>query len=309
MSLVVASCDNPEASNGPNTEALSQSSADRRVEESTVDSPTPDSNIDVNVSDAQLNEVFRSPTPIELVLGYDPLTGSSPQRKIEDLIVTCMAGQGFEYIAFYGSPEGILQVRKDTLEVPFQGGGYGVVSALAGTARNTGTDAISVDPNDAIVNRLGQAERDAYLVALRGTDSSPNGCAQTATKEAQGGSGDLEQLFDAVILPEVDGLARSDLAYLEAADRWSTCMALQGVEFETRKTLLDDLKSQVAPLFEAVAQGTVDQAEIDSLYLYEIRVGDADLKCDSESGYSAAWARAIIAAEEQFLDRNPGLFE
>lgn len=200
---------------------------------------------------------------------YDEAAAREQEAQVQELIATCMAEQGWEYIPAQQPASTVTYTDEDELERR-QREGYGI----AYWALNTGTEPVIdpgnewVDPNTAIVEAMSESERDAYYVSLYGdgTDGGPviyasestdakvidpgggngggsmygGGCMGTAS-EAVYGQGPVysEDYYTALnrFYEELNTRVMADPTIKALDGQWSTCMAEAGYDFAGPNTI------------------------------------------------------------------------
>lgn len=211
--------------------------------------------------------------------GYDDvaLFGGLDTRAVvleqEELIATCMATEGFDYVPFV--PENIESYPDPGTLASLPDAGY-VADHGFGLADRVRAQwvASDSDPNKAIVEALSQAERNAYFDALMGTSN---------TGEARGGCSDdsiSAEYLDAVrrvseLRHEAVLRMEADPEYTDAMDLWSECMAKDGYQFSDRRRAVLDY---FGPRVDEVVLSR-DHDALDRLADEEAEVAKADLAC------------------------------
>jgi len=204
--------------------------------------------------------------------GDDPAAAQARYQeqevRIQELIRSCMAEQGFEYIpATMPTPD--FEVSFDQEEYAREQGfgittWYGNEDAFFG-----GEEPDWVDPNQEIVDAMSESERDAYYEALHGppdfgtpeideesgetfyvSEGFGGGCWGAAAEEVYGAEGgqDIWEEFQ----PELEAMyerMQSDPRIVAANVEWSMCMADRGFDYESMDdmymTIFDDFQKRL----------------------------------------------------------------
>ena len=194
------------------------------------------------------------PSPLEEFMGWDPrrrieMSEEDVQknREVEERIVECMRGEGFEYIAQDPSvdPTGLSDINALPPDEFAEQYGYGITTIDREAAIDQAREA---DPNNAVFDGLSDAARRQYFVAMNGAATAAEkfgepppsdaeaearpGCRPQAEEAVFGGQekpplpADLEE-----VRREIDALddqVRSDPRVDAAVTAWGDCMAGAG---------------------------------------------------------------------------------
>ena len=202
------------------------------------------------------------------------------ERVAQDKIAACMAEQGFEYVPFVRNEDQFGFSMPDTQEEFVAQYGFGIATMIL---ENQPPDEEAIeaemakDPNNAIMDAMAAAERDAYYAALYGeqpedgfeepTEDSPgvtvgafepSGCQNAAYEEAfnQGAEVAFYEQFGPMI-QAIDDRVKSDPRIVELEVKWSSCMAERGYDFADRN------EAQVFLLRRLEEVGAITDLEID----------------------------------------------
>jgi len=236
---------------------------------------------------------------LEDQLGFSQSGIIERQSRVEASIQRCMKDQGFDYIpvdpfAQRAALTGKARMSDEEFTKQF---GYGI-STLFGR----GTE--QSDPNERIRKSLSTADRAAYDRALYGdnpgltfadaadTDSTDQlgGCQRQATDEVFGGTAVLASLQKK--LDALDDRVAEDQRMVKAVENWSTCMADEGFRYSDPEDIDSDLLKRFQAIVGADAKAgatvapdpsvTIDQAALTQLQQEEVKIGNADLKCEKK---------------------------
>lgn len=255
----------------------------------------------------------------------------------EEILVSCMAEQGFDYVAlpysgYLSSP--LFDALVDADEFARQ---YGLgISTLyeANELASAVVAATWVDPNDERIGAMSQAERAAYYSALYGPPaegrSSEDGSYAPADLTA-GCSGEAAAVYGGVhaldlsddarnALLNIEQFVRADPAVRAAEANWSTCMRADGYDVATTNDLIVVVESWLSPLLATSATKkvtttddtgssiTVEVPDLDTAALAtaqqrEIEIALANRGCDDASGLSDATTTARSDAQAQAISQ------
>ena len=251
-------------------------------------------------------------TPFESAFGYDPMTGQLGSRQYETLISECMAAAGFDYFPFEANDVQLGTARSQALQQPDPETWYLITlpfRRLEGF-EPTSASAQRVDPNEALVNGLADAERAAYFQAFVGSPDGvpPNdggGCVDDAALTLWGDrSGESPLVTSAT--EEVIAAALASISFQHVRQRWSQCMAAAGVDARDRKSLIDDIRRSYGAVYDSVATSNEVGPTALAIIERERVAASRDVDCDRETGYTVAWFAEVSAEQDLFLEQNPG---
>ena len=257
-------------------------------------------------------------------------------RKTEELVAQCMTKQGFEYVP--NTQNGSITINSDTDDMwrPddrdwVEKWGYGAVNNPWREQEETpGPEATEPppDPNQAYIDSLSEAEREAFYEALWGKqevdpDADPDapqewswengGCYGWAQHEVQGDN-PWEQEENK---PIIDALQKfwenltklPEQAKLDA--EWAACMTEANYPgFKTQNDAQQSIFDLTNKYWENMPQdgeetppdfGTPKDPEFAKIAEQEIPLALADLGCREKTNYRQQQLRIQFAAEEQFI--------
>ena len=284
------------------------------------------------------------PETLEEALGLGEQDVRARAAEVQEAIRRCMQDQGFDYVPMDSSQLNIRVVGRDGIDDPGERAtrGYGIATGdgpLGGAVTERGGGGTG-DPNQAIRQALGEADREAYDRALFGRAHQAVGEGEgrsgfvlspgAAVAEAGEPAGPADQGCFGAAQAEVGGNAveRIGPALRELQERvdadprlvavnaeWSRCMTDAGYSFDTPDEIVPYLFRR---LQEATGGGrpgapvirTPDvevTPELAALQREELALAAADDACAAETG-RAELAEAVRAeVERQFLEDNPDL--
>src|SRR5688572_1338920 len=197
----------------------------------------------------------RPPADVEDQLGFDQAGIIARQSRVETAIRDCMKNQGFEYVPVdpFAQRAAVLGSSRLTDEEFLRQFGYGI-STLWGKGR------ADADPNARIRLALGSADRKAYDRALWGENPGATfteavdsgnfnrlgGCTREATERVFGGARLLTQLQTR--LDQLEERILQDQRMVRAIERWSSCMAESGFDYDEPEAIDSDLFTRMERL-------------------------------------------------------------
>lgn len=209
--------------------------------------------------------------------------GLQMERDAQEKIAACMAEQGFEYVPYVqGQSQSGFSGPESQEEFVAQYG-FGIATMLLDNRRMGEMDEAAIeaemakDPNNAIVEAMTDAERDAYYAALYGEQPDigfedlaeespgvtvaslePTGCQNSAYEEVfnQGAEQEFYEQFGP-LMEDLYGGLDSDPRIVELESKWSSCMAEKGYDFA------DHNDAEVFLLRRLEEVGAITDLEID----------------------------------------------
>lgn len=246
------------------------------------------------------------------------------ERRQQELIARCMTGQGFDYVPDTGEHTTWVAAGQDANWQPddrawVEKYGYGLTTnpyqLPADPARPDPSG--SANANDAYLDSLTEAERQAYQKALWGTlndgadyDWTKAGCFGAAQHQVQG-ENQWELKENQPIVEEIQKFWTAedhDPAYAPLDADWSACMDRAGfsgfrAQAEARQSISDQLDAYQAspPAGNGPGYGTPADPPYARLAHQELTLALADLGCRDQTDYRQRELRLRFAAEEQFI--------
>ena len=186
------------------------------------------------------------------------------ERRVQDLIAQCMAGEGFEYIPAVRPAPDFAFGAVDEVEYARERG-FGITTFVdeESVAFESGEE--WTDPNRAIVDALSDSERQAYHDTLyappepTGTETDPETGAVTEVYEGYGegcqgrayeevyAADEFTELYEQLDLESMWERAEADPRMRDLSDEWSRCMGGRGYDYDDP----DDLWESTYEDFEA----------------------------------------------------------
>jgi hypothetical protein len=215
-------------------------------------------------------------------------------ERTQALIAECMKRAGFEYV-----PVDVATIEKAQASVREEPGltsrQYKERWGLSVTTRfDDPVRTIGLGPNVAIMERLSEADREAYEVTLFGPAddsdfaftldeedfSSTGGC----TREAVAQVFTPEQLEGTYVNPK-DVLIEQDPRIIEAQARWTQCMHEKGYDYrDDQDAIIEDYEQRLEALLEGDDPQTLTGERLEALHALqaeEIKVSLADRDCQA----------------------------
>ncbi|UZN02075.1 hypothetical protein [Cellulomonas sp. S1-8] len=255
------------------------------------------------------------------------------QRRVEEIVATCMAEEGFEYTPaepMTGAVNSDDMPEWDSKEYAVQ---YGYGATTSDELYGGGED--YVDPNADYIASMSEGEQTAFYEALYGIspevdpEADPEaeveynweeaGCQGRASHEVY----EQDQIWEDPAVQdlmdemntEYENLA-DDPALREAQEEWAACIAEAGFDFATPDEAQQSIYDEVNVLWEAVAP-TDPEAEVDpeapmaepdpaamaELKEKELALAAADYECKESSGYLEAQKAANLELETRLWEK------
>lgn len=226
----------------------------------------------------------------------------------QQLVSLCMRRAGF---TFHADTQ-----QQDSLPDPFSGtrltleeaqrDGYGLRQSTSSANASTR------DPNAEVIAGLSASESKRYQEALYGPDDTQisvkigeltvgapgKGCFAEARKTIYG---DLEKwtrlnYVANNVLAEASQTVGSDDTLIDAAKRWSDCMAESGFHYDSRRAARNDL----AKRYQAMG------ADIDAVFHAEVATATVDAKCAQRTGFESVQQQAQAHASAVAVTKHEG---
>ena len=260
------------------------------------------------------------------------------QRKVEEVVAQCMTEQGFEYVPNNPQVDTPLPVDpggenmwrpedRDWVEKY----GYGVVNdpwreREEPTAEPAPEPTGPTDPNQAYVESLSEAERNAFYEALYGKQTEPQpgeetdeydwrngGCYGFAQHEVSGDDpwslAENKSIIDAI--QKFYMSLENDPGFVKLDAEWSACMTEAGYGgFKKQADAQESIYQLVNDYWENAPTGEGEQnpnfgtpkdPEYAKIAEQELPLALADLGCREKTDYRQQQLRVQFAAEEQFI--------
>jgi hypothetical protein len=236
---------------------------------------------------------------VEDQLGFDQAGITARQSRVEAAIRDCMKAQGFDYVPLdpYAQRAAVTGVSRLSDEDFLNQFGYGISTLW-------GRGGAQSDPNQRLRAGLSSADRQAYDRALWGENPGTTfqaavdsghfdqlgGCTQRATEAVFGGAQVLTQLQNK--LDQLDERILGDQRMVRALERWATCMAASGFQYqdpdEVDGQLTKRMENIVGPIPGPFATGPpagekrqpYDRAALAALQQAEVTIARADHACE-----------------------------
>ena len=251
---------------------------------------------------------------------YDEDSMIAQQNEQEELIATCMADEGFEYVPVANSQySGMMSDSGEdsNTEKWVAENGYGMSQSPEQIAEQQEQSEEFVDPNQDYVMSLSEGEQAAYYEGLNGVQPTEEemedgsydyswetqGCYGFASHEINGDQPSPEDhaaLYDAMSAMYDDAQSSPELVALDA--EWATCMADAGyAEFTKKAEAIDSISNDQNAIYENSAETGPDEQALADLREKELAVAMADFICTEDLDYTAASMKVQFDLEEQFI--------
>lgn len=263
--------------------------------------------------------------------------------RFEEMIRSCMAEEGFEYIPVIPPEDSYRVTGPEDEEERVHREGFGI-STWYGSDNETGAvDSFTewADPNQAVIDAMSEAERQAYHEAMFGTEEelmdgevvtgvdpetgeevqvtqgSQPGCYGEASELMFGGAMEAERLMFE-LSPELDELNQrieADPRIVAWEKDWSACMAARGYDYTDRDDMrvrgFQDLQAR----FDEIV-GSLDPFEgwsEEELQTFIDDHSDAEIEALQQQAEEAARAavdeEALAALRQEEIDLAVADFE
>jgi hypothetical protein len=269
--------------------------------------------------------------------------GLAREREAQDKIAVCMAEQGFEYVPYVQS-QGLGGFSGPESQEEFvEQYGFGVATMILEDQQfdeEAMEEEMAKDPNNAIVEAMSDAEREAYYAALHGEqpdidfESSteeeiqaayesfvPTGCYNTAYEDMfdQGAAMAFYEQFGPLMEDLYMGL-ESDQRIAEFEAKWSSCMAEGGYDFTDQNDIeifllrrleavgaITDLDIDPDGMglsygSDGIEPGGPIEAAVKEIAAEEIAMAKVSLACSADQ--EKVWQEVYQEAEQRFIQEN-----
>ncbi len=273
------------------------------------------------------------------------------ERKAQEAAAVCMKAEGFEYIPVdYGQFEDFAE-EEEGIEWGTRAWGekYGFgISTQRYSQEEVGPELVGhnygdfgdesfVDPNEAYVESLPEAEREVYYETLYGKDDGPEydpalsdeendaameeyynenyeptGCESIAYQESSGE--DSYREFDKAfgdLLQEMEERFESDPRVSARKSEITSCVAEKGFEYTDEESVYDDIEERMSSFsnnqfeddpFDGVDPETLSDEEIDAIFADMNSISEEDLaKLAEVQTYELSLAAAVMDCSDGAL--------
>lgn len=292
-------------------------------------------------------------SPISKAMGYDGGDFSQQDqeeaqaemdeqnRKMEELVASCMAEEGFDYVPNTNNGGSISYEpageETDPLENARQNG-YGITTGWGPVTDPGVEEEVYVDPNAETYEAMSESERTAWDKALYGTppefteetdmeefeynweDSGCYGVAQHEVYEVENGQEGLMAVYDdpqwAELMEEMSALytdAQNDPRMKELNTKWSSCMSEAGFDFANTEEAFNSINDRLNKFWEENADdpeytGPTEE-DLAPIKEEEIKVAVADYTCQDEIDLQNESMRIQFEIEQEFVDEHKAELE
>ena len=257
---------------------------------------------------------------------YDSKESIAQQKKVEDLIATCMSKEGFDYKPV-DQTQGITDMTDEMEERDTEkwvaANGYGMNLTDEQMEEQNEEAENWVDPNADYVNALSPSEQTAFYAVLYGPGPTAeeqaameagedfeynwenSGCQGSAQHEITGD--DVTQddkykpLMDAIDKMYETREKSPEMKKLNAA--WSSCMSDAGFDFKKKDDAIQEVSDQQNSFWESASPDSEgpDDATKAKWREHELDVALADFKCAEKTGYTQKALKVQFDQENQFI--------
>ncbi|TFB77323.1 hypothetical protein E3O06_00785 [Cryobacterium glaciale] len=252
---------------------------------------------------------------------YDEDSMTAQQNEQEELVATCMADEGFDYVPVDNSQySGMMSDDSEEYgtEKWVSENGYGMSQSPEQLAEQQEQSEAYVDPNQDYVMSLSESEQTAYYEVLYGVQPTEeemgedgsyeynwetSGCQGFASHEINGDQPSQEDhaaLYDAMSAMYEEAQSSPTLVALDA--EWATCMADAGyATFLKKADAQESISNEQNAIYESGAETGPDEQALADLREKELAVAMADFTCAEDLDYTAASMKVQFDLEEQFI--------
>jgi hypothetical protein len=256
---------------------------------------------------------------------YDKEDAAAQQKKVEELVATCMAEEGFDYTPVDQSQYQDMSFDdedRDTEEWVAEHG-YGMNQTPEEQEEMNAQSEQFVDPNQEYVEALSPSEQEAFYEVLYGPSPSEeemaameedgssyeynwenSGCQGAAQHEISGD--DLTQSDKyKPLMDEINSMWEKQQklpAVVKLEDEWAACMADAGwTDFKKKEDAMMEVNEASNAYWENGATEEPDDALKAEWREHEIEVALADFKCAEKVDYQDKYLAAQYEFENQFI--------
>ena len=252
---------------------------------------------------------------------YDEDAGVAMQNEQEELVATCMADEGFDYVPVDNSQySGMMSDGGEEYgtEKWVAENGYGMTQSPEQIAEQQEQSQEFVDPNQDYVMSLSEGEQAAYNEVLYGVQPTEeeigedgsyeynwetSGCQGFASHEVSGDQPSQEDhaaLYDAMSAMYEEAQSSPAIAKLDA--EWAACMADAGyATFLKKADAQESLSFEMNALYENQSGTGPDEQALSDMREKELTLAMADFTCAEGVDYTAASTKVQFDLEEQFI--------
>ena len=252
---------------------------------------------------------------------YDEDSIIAQQNEQEELVATCMADEGFDYVPVDNSQySGMMSDDGEEYgtEKWVAENGYGMSQSPEQIAAQEEQSQEYIDPNQDYVTSLSEGEQAAYYEVLYGVQPTEeemgedgsyeynwetSGCQGFASHEINGdqpSQDDHAALYDAMNAMYEESQSSPTLVALDA--EWATCMADAGyATFLKKGDAQESISNDQNAIYESATETGPDEQALADLREKELAVAMADYTCAEEVDYTDASMKVQFDLEEQFI--------
>ena len=253
--------------------------------------------------------------------GFDEDSMLAQQNEQEELVATCMADEGFDYVPVDNSQySGMTSDDGEEYgtEKWVAENGYGMSQSPEQIAEQQEQSQEFVDPNQDYVMSLSESEQAAYYEVLYGVQPTEeevgedgsyeynwetSGCQGFASHEINGDQPSQEEhagLYEAMSAMYEAAQSSPTLVKLDAD--WAACMADAGYATFTKKAdAQESIMTEQDALYEEQSGAGPDEAVLAEMREKELALAMVDFTCAEELDYADASMKVQFDLEEQFI--------
>jgi hypothetical protein len=252
---------------------------------------------------------------------YDEDSMLAQQNEQEEVVATCMADEGFDYIPVDNSQySGMVSAdggEEYGTEEWVAANGYGMSQSPEQIAEQQEQSQEFVDPNQDYVMSLSESEQTAYNEVLYGVPPTEEalsegtytdtweamGCYGFANHEINGDQPSQEE--HAALYEAMNALyetSQSSPTLVKLDSEWAACMADAGYASFTKKAdAQESISTAQNALYENQTGSGPDEAVLAEMREKELALAMVDFTCTEEVDYTDASMKVQFDLEEQFI--------
>ncbi|MDJ0338520.1 hypothetical protein [Cryobacterium sp. PH31-O1] len=251
---------------------------------------------------------------------YDEDSAMAMQNEQEEIVATCMADEGFDYVPvdnsqYSGMSDGGEEYGTEKWVAE---NGYGMSQSPEQIAEQQAQSEEFVDPNQDYVSSLSESEQGAYYEVLSGVQPTEeelgddgsyeynwetSGCQGFASHEVNGDQPSEDEhaaLYEAMGALYEDAQSSPTVVKLDAD--WAACMAGAGYSTFLKKADARELiMNEQNTLYESQAATGPNEQSLADLHEKELALAMADFTCAEKVDYTESSMKVQFELEEQFI--------
>ena len=258
-------------------------------------------------SNRDSREALNSFGSLEALLAFDDQNLPARQAEVQEWVSTCMKQAGFDYIA-WSPPSTVADSDTDTPSVDQY-------------ERDINQTPTPEDPNERIYDELPFDQQNLYFERLWGPETVDEGDTPSADVDKYGcynaawpslySTDSVEArwtLFD--VSDEINQRIYAHSDYIAEEQVWIACMASNGFEISTARSLESFIQSRIAPAISPDSPDPITPTEdidFEALRTIERNIRSANDNCSDNLGPTVTTLRETI--ETEIFAETPALLD